>query len=218
MRYDFSEALDAARRELEERRRNRQIEDAAIAQLEQVVAALSALTGQHEEDMQASGMTDAIRNVLRRSLGPLTPTQVRDKLVESGFAFVENHSNLLANVHVVLKRLVQSEEAIIGEHHGTRVYAWALNYVITAPAGITISSPPLNSEELRALNSIGPNGALKITGQGTIGKRPHIERAIDIGTYEPEIDLDDPQAAFESAKPPYRVTPNPKRKPVGKDR
>ena len=175
MTYDFSEALTAARGELDHMRLFREWVDVEIAKLEQVVASLSAITGQQAEAMQVSGITNAIRAVLKTSAAPLTPVQVRDKLKDAGYEFVERHSNLLANVHVVLKRLEQSGEAKVVDASDGKRYAWSRHVV----------SPPISPETMKALERHGA----KITG--------HFRGVLDDGT-PVSFELDDPPVTFKS--------------------
>lgn len=56
------------------------------------------------------GLTDACRFVLEESDRPLTPKDVRERLGLNGYP-IKSHANMLASIHSVLKRLVQSKFA-----------------------------------------------------------------------------------------------------------
>jgi hypothetical protein len=58
-----------------------------------------------------SGLREAIIRVLAKTENWLSPTEIRDMLVESGYDFA-GQANPLASIHTTLKRLVDAEEAI----------------------------------------------------------------------------------------------------------
>ncbi|MGA2147631.1 MAG: hypothetical protein ABSH49_22010 [Bryobacteraceae bacterium] len=88
---------------------------------ERLALALEALQGKHDNnpDVQEPrlhapqveerlGMTPRIRAILRANEGiHLYPAQVRDLLLETGFK-AEGRSNLMAEIHQVLKRIKQA--------------------------------------------------------------------------------------------------------------
>jgi hypothetical protein len=171
---DFSEALESAREELSRLRRDRQLLDVEIAKMENVIAALSAVTAQDEEAMQTSGLTDAIRSVLRMAPEGLSPTEVRSRLEASGFNFSTRYTNLMANIHIVLRRLEQSGEAtvITTENASGKRYYWTMN----APSFRSMSIgellamsrretvEPLNPESKNVLQKIGETAKRPATG------------------------------------------------------
>jgi hypothetical protein len=72
-----------------------------------------------------AGMTERIRVILKHQGWVLTPTQIRDRLVESGFV-LEGRSNPMAEIHTVLKRLVQKPNSrfVAEESEGDTVYSY----------------------------------------------------------------------------------------------
>jgi hypothetical protein len=74
--------------------------------------------------VKEAGLTESIRAILQNSRGQfLTATQVRDRLVNSGFDFSEYLSNPLASVSTTLRRF-DSEEIEKTEVRGVAAYKW----------------------------------------------------------------------------------------------
>jgi hypothetical protein len=80
-------------------------------------------------DMQVAGpnvrktLTECCRDILRQKQDWMTPVQVRDALLASGFDFSSYTSNPLSSIHITLKRLVPDElEAETGTDG--QVYRW----------------------------------------------------------------------------------------------
>lgn len=127
---EFTDALDKARTELAKLRRERQLLDVKIRKMEQLVGALNTVNAEDDDDVEMLGITDAIRLVLKQSRVVMSATAIRDALKNAGFDFVERYgSNLIQAVHVVLKRLVKSEEVMEIDRgdYAERTYWWALN-------------------------------------------------------------------------------------------
>jgi hypothetical protein len=103
---DYRRALDAAVREYETLGQERQDIDKRLSELAQTISTLSRLCGL--TPTVPWGLTDACRVVLRSGL-PMTPTDVRDRLLAIGFD-LSKYSNELAGIHTVLKRLNESGE------------------------------------------------------------------------------------------------------------
>ena len=103
---DYRRALDAAVREYESLGQQRQDIDKRLSELAQTISTLSRLCGL--TPTVPWGLTDACRIVLR-SGSPMTPTDVRDRLLSIGFD-LSKYSNELAGIHTVLKRLNESGE------------------------------------------------------------------------------------------------------------
>ena len=126
---DYRRALDAAVREYESLGQQRQDIDKRLAELAQTISTLSRLCGL--TPTVPWGLTDACRVVLRSGL-PMTPTDVRDRLLSIGFD-LSKYSNELAGIHTVLKRLNESGELrfLVG---GPRQGAYLWNRPATAAA------------------------------------------------------------------------------------
>jgi hypothetical protein len=103
---DYRRALDAAIREYETLGQQRQDIDKRLSELAQTISTLSRLCGL--TPTVPWGLTDACRIVLR-SGNPMTPTDVRDRLLAIGFD-LSKYSSELAAIHTVLKRLNESGE------------------------------------------------------------------------------------------------------------
>jgi hypothetical protein len=127
----FSQTLKHTRRELERLRRERAELDARIAQLEHVEAALRTVAGPPPEPADLSSITDVVRKVLQSAIVPITPPEVRDKMVAMGFD-KGPYSQFLASVHVILKRLWKNGEAFEFSFRDGKRYWWATR---SMPAG-----------------------------------------------------------------------------------
>src|SRR5207249_3922350 len=114
---DIMNPLQSTRAELEKLLRERAKLDRKIDAVRQAIKAFEPVYGdlppinmrQLRKEIRDMGMTAAIEQLLKAHYGtPLTPTTVRDLLVESGFKLVGD--NPLASIHQVLKRLVARGE------------------------------------------------------------------------------------------------------------
>lgn len=103
---DYRRALEAAAREYESLGQQRQDIDKRLSDLAQTISTLSRLCGL--TPTVPWGLTDACRVVLRSGL-PMTPKDVRERLLAIGFD-LSKYSNDLAGIHTVLKRLNESGE------------------------------------------------------------------------------------------------------------
>lgn len=126
---EYRRALEAAVREYESLGQQRQDIDKRLSELAQTISTLSRLCGL--TPTVPWGLTDACRIVLRSGL-PMTPTDVRDRLLAIGFD-LSKYSNELAAIHTVLKRLNESGELrfLVG---GPKQGAYLWNRPATADA------------------------------------------------------------------------------------
>jgi len=104
---EYRRALDAAVREYEKRSVEHAALEARLSQLKHSIAALTKLCGY--EPTVPLGLTDACRLVLRNATQPLTALDVRARLASIGVG-LDRHSNPLASIHTVLKRLHDAGE------------------------------------------------------------------------------------------------------------
>jgi hypothetical protein len=119
---DYRRALDAAAREYEALGDKRREIDQRLAELAQSMATLSRLLGL--TPTVPLGLTDAVRLVVRGAGLPMTPIEVRDRLVGVGFD-VSKYVNDLAAVHTILKRLNEAGELrFIPRAPGKHQYTW----------------------------------------------------------------------------------------------
>jgi len=118
---NYRTALDAAIKEYEALGEQRRALDDRMAQLGQTIGTLTRLLGL--TPTVPLGLTDACRMVLR-SGHPMTPVEVRDRLLAIGID-VSKYANDLAAVHTILKRLNASGELrFITRQPGKHQYAW----------------------------------------------------------------------------------------------
>jgi hypothetical protein len=127
---EYRRALDAALREYERALADRAALDTRIAQLHQTIASLTRLCGL--TPTVPLGLTDACRLVLRGAGRPMTPVDVRDRLLAIG-CDLDRYANALAAIHTVLKRLAES-----GEVRSSRDPNRSVAY---APAGGSATTP-----------------------------------------------------------------------------
>jgi hypothetical protein len=117
----YAEALADARAELEALLATRDELEVRIARVRQSIAALAALC--NEPAQPELGLTDAVRSVLRGSVEALAPTDVKERVEALGVK-LSSHSNALASVHTVLRRLAQSGEARSTQGYGAKTVFW----------------------------------------------------------------------------------------------
>ena len=120
----FAQTLRRTRKELERLRVQRAAIDTRIAKLQQVEAALSGATESDKRAPDLSSITDVVRNVLKTvAVQPITPTEVRDKMLAMGFNKAK-YSQFLASIHVILKRLARNGEVFEFTFGDGKRYWW----------------------------------------------------------------------------------------------
>ena len=119
---DYRAALAAAAKEYEALGEERRRIDDRLTQLAQTIGTLSRLMGL--TPTVPLSITDAVRLAIRAGV-PMTPTEVRDRLLSIGVD-LSSYSNELAVIHTVLKRLNEAGEIrIIPRPGGKNQYLWA---------------------------------------------------------------------------------------------
>ncbi len=123
-------ALEAAHRDLEALLAKRDEIDKEIARLRQTIVALSRRCGEDPAAIisldlsEQMGMTDSCRVVLKAAERELTPVEVKEQLANIGLD-LGKYSNALACIHVILKRLVERNEAEkLSRRDGETAYRW----------------------------------------------------------------------------------------------
>jgi hypothetical protein len=119
----YRKALESARSELARLAIEREKIARRMAALERMIEALVSICQEDgvslppdfvlpaglETASTSAGLTDAIKDALRRSDTSMTPTEVRDKLLEAGFD-LKRYASPLVPIHNTLKRLYDQGE------------------------------------------------------------------------------------------------------------
>jgi hypothetical protein len=137
-RQEYRRALETAIKEYDRLKTERDAIETRLAQLRLIISNLGELCALPAERRPSRdlGLTDACRSALRASLGGLTAAQVRERLASLGFD-ASQYSNLLASIHVILKRLVAAGEIWSYKAKDEKqVYAWkraTVPYAVSSP-------------------------------------------------------------------------------------
>jgi len=127
---EYRRALDAAIKEYEALGDERRQIDDRLAQLAQTIGTLNRLLGL--TPTIPVGLTDACRLALRGAGLPLTPVEVRDRLLGIGMD-LSTYTNELSAIHTILKRLNDAGEIrFVPRGKGKASYVW--NYLASAAA------------------------------------------------------------------------------------
>lgn len=101
-----------------------------INKLEETILSLSRLCGIDPSTVRPTlsnaplaraRFKDVVGNVVKRAVAPMTAVEVRSRMLEDGFDD-SKYNNLLANVHVTLKRLAESGELLTEQIDGKTAY------------------------------------------------------------------------------------------------
>lgn len=130
---DYKKAFAQAHADLEKLTEEREEIDRKISRLKQAIVGLAPLaeeagpmvgvTSILARSFAEAGMTDAIREILSSSQKPLTPLEVKERLLQMKPS-ASAQSNIMASIHTVLKRLVPKEATSSTSKEGDVVYAW----------------------------------------------------------------------------------------------
>lgn len=119
---DYRSALAAAIAEYEDLGARRREIDDRLTQLAQTIGTLTRLLGL--TPTVPIGLTDACRLALRGAGVPMTPTEVRDRLLAIGVD-LSVYSSELSAIHTVLRRLNEAGEIrFLPRSSGRHAYVW----------------------------------------------------------------------------------------------
>ncbi|HEV3057607.1 MAG TPA: hypothetical protein VGY48_05130 [Vicinamibacterales bacterium] len=147
---DYRTALDAAVKEYEALGQQRREIDDRLAQLAQTIGTLTKLLGL--TPTVPLGLTDACRLALRGAGLPLTPLDVRDRLLAIGVD-LSVYTNELSAIHTILKRLNDAGEIrFVTKGTGRPAYIW--NYqgrsgALETSGAVELEAPPPSAKRSR---------------------------------------------------------------------
>lgn len=78
----------------------------SIEDLKRDIRSLAQLTGESED--MALGLTDACREIFRRTDLALSPTEIKERLADMGFP-IDEHKHALASISTTLRRLAAAK-------------------------------------------------------------------------------------------------------------
>jgi hypothetical protein len=133
----YKDLFNQAQADLEKLMEEREALDRKISKVKQAILGLAPLAEMANRNVleniveqmlwgpefAAMGITDAIREILKTSEKPLTPMEVRERLLQTKPS-VKEQVNLMASIHTVLKRLVPKEATKDTNADGDITYAW----------------------------------------------------------------------------------------------
>ena len=96
-----------------------------VAQLSQKIIQLAIASDDKTliAAVKETGLTDAIRSVLKAADKPLTAPEIRTRLEQIGYD-VSAYQNFLATLYLTLQRLEKQKEVFEVKHEGKKVYFW----------------------------------------------------------------------------------------------
>lgn len=134
MSTKYQDALVEAKRELYELLIQHEQAEKRISKLKLTIAGLKQLCGDESAiadgpreltfaHASGMGLTNIIREILKRSDSPLSAIDVKDKMTALGLP-IEDYKNALATIHIILKRLHAKGEIqpIENEEKGPTAY------------------------------------------------------------------------------------------------
>jgi len=121
----LSELLRTGYRELEQLLEQQEETELRIGKLSQKIIQLAIASDDPMlvDAVKETGLTDAVRTVLRASEVPLTATDIRKRLLQIGFDY-SNYQNFLATLYLTLKRMEKQNEVTETPLDGKKAYKW----------------------------------------------------------------------------------------------
>jgi hypothetical protein len=123
----MQDALSTAKAEVKELLAERSRLDIRIAHLSKAITSMSAVCNvpaPNFASMPPLKLTDSCHAVVAASDRAMSPKDIRDALIDSGYE-LGRYSNVLASIHTVLKRLAQSGRVQVVRSNGSALYASA---------------------------------------------------------------------------------------------
>jgi hypothetical protein len=148
-----------------------------IARLKQALIGLIPLSEPPADSMildylNELTLTDATRQILQAAEKPLTPTEIKQQLLNMG-RDLSGQKNVMASIHSLLKRLVSSDE--IESRDNGLTYQWKLKYIRLAslmggtPIPPTTSTP--GADQSNSLSEIIAQTAEELTKRTPVQPR-----------------------------------------------
>jgi hypothetical protein len=145
---DYKKVFQDLKDELEALLEQQEKTEKRIMQVKQSIVAIAPLAEEDDFVKQMAavittqmGITDSCRETLKTAGRPLTPIQVREELKKSGMD-IKGYTNILASIHSVLKRLLESGEAKSGTNaEGDTTYEWKRATVRHRHIGLVVPPP-----------------------------------------------------------------------------
>lgn len=173
--------------------------DVRLARVRAARASLLALTDEEPPEFDG-GLADACRTILKSNANrSMSPLEVRDALKGIGYD-ASKHTNLMASIHSVLKRLVQSNEAKSKEAKdgsGTR-YTWLDSRTSKT---VRVGGVPFTYIDTNAMKALTDSYAQMVGSMKTGGFAEQLERLTqDIEKIKKGTMLDTAQTLAEALR------------------
>ncbi len=169
---DYKAASDRAKRELEVLLTQRDELDRKIAELKIVIGSIARLTLEEAEMGKgplssvvealhiSTGLTDACRDALKLSPGPIAVRNIRRKIEEMGIHF-EDYRNPWATLSTVLQRLVKAGEAKRSVNKQNLIlYEWIGSAARLSPSAHKAVGRPQSKRKSKAKTSSWRNATI----------------------------------------------------------
>jgi hypothetical protein len=130
----YTKIVEDSKKELEDLLIKQEDIERRISRLKQAILALTPLADEEnalcgvdvEPMLQAlglSGITDALRDVLKAATAPMTPVEIKQRILTMGVD-LSGHKNIMASIHSTLKRLAANDEVETRDNGLTYKWKW----------------------------------------------------------------------------------------------
>jgi len=167
---DLSDLLRKGYAELEEALHYEEVAHRQLDFSQKTVARLTSkilqlsIASDDEKLMSAireTGLTDAIRTVLKASDRHLTAPEIRDRLEQIGYD-VSEYQNFLATLYLTLQRLEKQGEVHPAKFEGKNVYAWQFARDKNSLVSTVLKSGRLTKKQQRRLQEARKSASVVI--------------------------------------------------------